>query len=146
MLENLWHLSHNTESYPTLCDPTRLLCPWDSPGKTTRVDCHSLLQSIFLTQGSNPGLLHCRQILYPLSYRKVLAHKTSPNSLAFSTGLPSRRLGLPSSCPGLLTITDFSFFFFFFSFYYYRNFQISLCQAFPLCFLLPPCQMIFPLK
>ena len=33
------------------------------------VGCHSLLQGIFLSQGSNPGLLHCRQILYPLSYQ-----------------------------------------------------------------------------
>ena len=52
--------------------PARLLCPWDSPGKITRVDCHSLLQRIFPTQGLNPGLLHCRQILYHLSYREVL--------------------------------------------------------------------------
>ena len=43
--------------------PTRILCPWDSPGKNTGVGCHSLLQGIFLTQGSNLGLLHCRQIL-----------------------------------------------------------------------------------
>ena len=33
-------------------------------GKNTGVGCHFLLQGIFLTQGSNPGLLHCRQILY----------------------------------------------------------------------------------
>ena len=43
--------------------PTRLLRPWDSPGKNTGVGCHFLLQGIFLTQGSNPGLLHCRQML-----------------------------------------------------------------------------------
>ena len=48
--------------------PARLLCPWDSPGKNSGVGWHSLLQRIFLTQGSNPGLLHCRQILYHLSY------------------------------------------------------------------------------
>ena len=36
----------------------RLLCPWDFPGKNTGVSCHSLLQGIFPTQGSNPGLLH----------------------------------------------------------------------------------------
>ena len=35
--------------------PSRLLCPWDSPGKNTEVGCHFLLQEIFLTQGSNPG-------------------------------------------------------------------------------------------
>ena len=43
--------------------PARLLCPWDSPGKNTGVVCHPLLQGIFLTQGSNPGLLHCERIL-----------------------------------------------------------------------------------
>ena len=42
---------------------TRLLCPWDFPDKDTGVGCHVLLQWIFPTQGSNPGLLHCRQIL-----------------------------------------------------------------------------------
>ena len=49
--------------------PIRLLCPWNSPGKNTGVSCHSLLQGIFLTQGLNPGLLHCRQILYCLSHQ-----------------------------------------------------------------------------
>ena len=53
--------------------PVRLLCPWASPGKNTGVDCHSLLQRIFLTQGLNPGLLHCRQILYRLSCREDLS-------------------------------------------------------------------------
>ena len=43
----------------------------ESPGKpkNTGVGCHSLLQGIFLTQESNRGLLHCRQILYQLSYQ-----------------------------------------------------------------------------
>ena len=45
----------------------RLLCPWNSPGKNTGVGIHSLLQGIFLTWGSNLGLLNCRQILYWLS-------------------------------------------------------------------------------
>ena len=44
-----------------------LLHPWDFPGKSTGVRCHFPLQRIFPTQGSNPGLLHCRQILYWLS-------------------------------------------------------------------------------
>ena len=39
------------------------LCPWDSPSKNSGVDCHALLQGIFPTQGLNPGLPHCRQIL-----------------------------------------------------------------------------------
>ena len=41
----------------------------DSPGKNTGVGCHDLLQGIFPTQGLNPGLPHCRQILYHLSYQ-----------------------------------------------------------------------------
>ena len=53
--------------------PSRLLCPWNSPGKNTGVGCHSLLQGIFLTQGSNPGLLHCRQIFYHLSHQGGLS-------------------------------------------------------------------------
>ena len=41
-----------------------LLCPWNFPAKNIGVDCHFLLQGIFLTQGLNLYLLHCRQILY----------------------------------------------------------------------------------
>ena len=47
--------------------PARLLCPQDSPGKNTEVDCHALLQGIFLPQGMNSDflqLLHCRRVLY----------------------------------------------------------------------------------
>ena len=43
---------------------SRLLYPWDFPGKNTGVDCHFLLQGIFLTQGSNHGSLIGRRILY----------------------------------------------------------------------------------
>ena len=53
------------QSCPTLCDS--MDC--SPPGKDTGVGCHFLLQGIFPTQGSNPGLLHCRQILYWLSYK-----------------------------------------------------------------------------
>ena len=56
-----------TQSCLTLL-PTRLLCPWASPGKNTGVGCHFLLLGIFLTQGSNPGFLHCRKILYHLRH------------------------------------------------------------------------------
>ena len=63
-----------TQLYPTLWNPhglypTRLLCPWDFPGKNTGMGSYSLLQGIFLTQGSNPSLLHCRQILYHLGHQ-----------------------------------------------------------------------------
>ena len=49
----------------TLCDP---ISPWNSPGQNTGVSSLSLLQGIFPTQESNRGLLHCRWILYQLSY------------------------------------------------------------------------------
>ena len=55
--------------WPHGLEPTRLLCPRDFPGKNTGVGCHSLLQGIFLPQGSNPGLLHCRWILYCQSHQ-----------------------------------------------------------------------------
>ena len=48
--------------------PARFLCPWKSAGKDTGVGCDSLLQGVFLTQGLNPGQLHCRQSLYHLSH------------------------------------------------------------------------------
>ena len=53
--------------------PIRLLCPWDSPGKSTAAGCHALLQGIFPTQGLKPGLLHCRRILCQL--RQQGSHK-----------------------------------------------------------------------
>ena len=52
--------------------PHGLYSPWNSPGQNTGVGSLSLLQGIFPTQGSNPGLPHCRWILYHLS------HKGSP--------------------------------------------------------------------
>ena len=48
--------------------PTKLLCPWNSLGKNTGVDIHSLLRGILLTQGQNLSLQHCRQILYHLNH------------------------------------------------------------------------------
>ena len=57
---------------PYVLYPTRLLCPWDSPGKNTRVGIDFLLQGVFPTQGSSLGLLHCRQILYCLSHQGIL--------------------------------------------------------------------------
>ena len=48
--------------------PTKLLCPWNSPGKKIGGGSHSLLQGIFPTWGLNLGLLDCRRILYHLEY------------------------------------------------------------------------------
>ena len=62
------HISLVTKLCPNLIIPwtvaPRLLCPRNFPGKNTGVGYHCLLQGIFLTQGSNPHLLHCRWILY----------------------------------------------------------------------------------
>ena len=52
-----------SQSCPTLCNLIRLLSPRDSPDNTTGVSSNSFLQGVFPTQGSNLGLLHCRQIL-----------------------------------------------------------------------------------
>ena len=52
--------------------------PWNSPGQNTEVGSLSLLQGIFPTQGSNPGIPHCGQILYQLS------HKGSPHIKLFN--------------------------------------------------------------
>ena len=75
MLHEKWKWSHSVVSDSLRfrgLSPTRLLRPWGFPGKNSGVGCHFLLQGIFHTQGLNPGLPHCRQMLYPLS------HKGSP--------------------------------------------------------------------
>ena len=70
-----WSLN---ESHSVVSDSLQLhglYSPWNSPGQNTGVGNLSLLQEIFPTQGLNPGLPHCRQILYQLS------HKGSPRIL-----------------------------------------------------------------
>ena len=73
------------DSCPTLCDPRGLFSPpgssvhGDSPGKNTEVGCHSILQGIFLIQGSNRGRSHFRQVLY------YLIHQGSPFTADNST-------------------------------------------------------------
>ena len=62
---------HGSESRSVVFDSLRphgLYSPWHSPGQKTGVGSLSFLQEIFPTQGSNQDLLHCRQILYQLSY------------------------------------------------------------------------------
>ena len=63
--------------------PHGLYNPWNSSGQNTGVGSLSLLQGIFPTQRSNPGLRHCRQILYQLSYIKQISH-ASPHHTIFS--------------------------------------------------------------
>ena len=67
------------------CSPpgSSVLHTGDFPSKNTRVGCHFILQGIFLTQGSNRGLLHCRQILYQLSHQESpTLHKTKSKEMA----------------------------------------------------------------
>ena len=97
--------------------PTRLLCPWNYPGKNIGVGCYFLLHGIFQTQGSNPGLPHCRQIFHHLSHErspedskyyyltwelKKLTH-TNTNTICTSQRTPSTEPSEPSSqtatCP-----------------------------------------------
>ena len=66
-------LCSGTQSCPIICDPMDYSPPGssvhrDSPGKNTGVGGRALLQGIFPTWGLYPGLLHCRWILYQLSY------------------------------------------------------------------------------
>ena len=77
--------------------PHGLYSPWNSPGQNTGVGSLPLLQGIFLTQGSNPGLPHCRHIRYQLS------HKGSPRILEwvaypFSRGSSQTRNQTGVSC------------------------------------------------
>ena len=74
-----------------------LYSPWNSPGQNTGMGSLSLLQGIFPTQGLNPGLPHCRRILYQLS------HKGSPRILEWVAYPFSRR----SSQPRNRTVVSF---------------------------------------
>ena len=76
-----------TQSCLTLCDPMDCSPSGssvyrDSPGKTTGVGCHALLQGISPTQGSNPGVPLCRCILYLLSHQETYFQRThlTPNN------------------------------------------------------------------
>ena len=76
-------LNLRSESRSVVSDslrPQGLYSPWNFPGQNTELGSQSLLQGIFPTRGSNPGLLCCRQILYQLS------HQGSPASKAQTWG------------------------------------------------------------
>ena len=70
--EGYWYSSCGSESHSVVSDSLQRHGPQNSPGQNTGVSSLSLRQGIFPTQGSNPGLPHCRRILYKLS------HKGSP--------------------------------------------------------------------
>ena len=76
--------SCSTLCYPMDCSPPGSFVHGDSPGKNTGVGCHALLQGIFPTQGSNPGLPHCRWILY------CLRHQVSSISCSNKLANPGR--------------------------------------------------------
>ena len=64
--------------------PTRLLCPWDSPGKNTGVGCHALLQGLFLIQRSNLCLLCLLgdiRVLYHYHHQKSPNYRLLKNSM-----------------------------------------------------------------
>ena len=75
------------------------LCPWNFPSKNTGVGCHSLFQEIFPTQEWNPGILHCRQILYCLSHSVQFSRSIVSDSW-WPHGLQHARLPCPSPSPG----------------------------------------------
>ena len=72
-----------------------LYSPWNSPGQNTGVGSLSLLQGIFPTQGSNPGLWHCRRILFQLS------HRESPRTLEWVAYPFSSRSSWPRNQTGV---------------------------------------------
>ena len=85
--------------------PTRLLCPWDSPGKSTGVGCRFLLQGIFPTQGLNPCLLY---LLLWQGVSLPLAPPGKPLNPSLNLCLSSHHPFLPSqprpSTPGRFSI------------------------------------------
>ena len=87
--------------------PHGLNGPWDSPSQSAGVGSHSVLRGIFLTQGSNPGLLHCRWTLHQLSHQESLCIQfSSVQSLSrvrlFATPrIAARRAPCPSQTPGV---------------------------------------------
>ena len=94
---------------PTLCNPMDCIPPGssvsgDSPGKNTGVGCHALLQRIFPTQGSNPGVPHCRQILNRLRLKgspRILEGVAYPSSRG-SSG-PRNRIRVSCIAGGFFT-------------------------------------------
>ena len=96
----------------TLCDPMNY-SPWNSPGQNTGVGSLSLLQGIFPTLGLNPGLPHCRQILYQLSHKGKLYSNVTFSMTSFLTIFSKLQSYTHIPC------TTFSAFIFLLNTYYY---------------------------
>ena len=82
-----------------------LYSSWNSLGQNTRVGSLSLLQGIFPTQGSNPGLSHCRWILYHLSHRRSIIVITILNTCEFFNEWINLLLG----CVGIIITSCMKF-------------------------------------
>ena len=81
-------IKEKTFSHVDSLQPHRLYSPWNSPGQNPGVGSLSLLQGIFPTQGLNPGLSHCRRILYHLSQQgSPMACKLYLNTTTFLNAL-----------------------------------------------------------
>ena len=94
-----------TQLCHTLCNPMDYSQPGfsvhgDSPGKNTGVGCHALLQGIFPTQGLNPGLRHCRWILYHEPPEKP-KNTAGVSSLSLLQGMDLPNPGIKSGSPAL---------------------------------------------
>ena len=92
-----WKWSQSLSVVSNSLWPRGLYSPWNSPGQNSGVGNHSLLQGIFPTQGSKPGLLHCRQILHQWSHQgspRILERGAYP----FSSGSSRRRNQTGVSC------------------------------------------------
>ena len=81
--------------------PTRLLCPWNFPGKNIGVGCHFLLQGIFLTQGLKPHLLLWQADSLPLHHlgRLLTSHAAAAKSLQSCPTLCDPIDGSPPGSP-----------------------------------------------
>ena len=107
-----------SESHLVVSDslwPHGLYSPWNSPGQNTGVCSHSLLQGIFPTQGLDPGLLHCRRILYQHS------HQGSPRILEWVAYPFSRGSSWPRNWTGVFYIAG--------RFFYQLSYCISIVNC-----------------
>ena len=87
--------------------PHGLYSPWNSPGQDTKVGSYSLLQGIFSTQGSNPGLPHRRWILYQLSHHRI--HEEDRNTVSQHRLRNTGQRQHHTSCPPQLLLPTVTF-------------------------------------
>ena len=102
--------------------PHGLYSPWNSPGQNTGVGSLSPLQGIFPSQGSNPGLPHCRKILY------LLSHKGSPRILEWIAYPFSSACSWPRNRTGVSSIAGR-----FFTYWAWRKPNVCVCVCVCVC-------------